>query len=301
MEGGVEEKKLKSDMSNLGQYELRELLADLKESKMLVYRAEREGQQALVVLQKRDWVATAVEKAAREQQVPLELDVHNAEYFQFVASFPRDCDVKITWPASEVHIGKWRQAATLVVREEPAHYAAATLPFVAAVPASHTAWVDNILRGEKEADRVWLQHADFAVVPDFKMNLEDPATAYVQVLARDPSLRSLRDVRGEHAALLSSMREAAAQQMKSRLGFPESELRFFLHYFPTFWRLHLHVAHVRFAVPGGGLTAGRAVLLEDVLQNVALCPDYYQRATLVSTLREGSPHHAAFAAAGIRL
>jgi hypothetical protein len=75
--------------------------------------------------------------------------------------------------------------------------------------------------------------------------------------------------------------------------FAEHELRLFFHYFPTFWRAHLHVAHVRCLVPGGGLNAGRAVLLEDVITNLELVPDYYHRVTLVSAVRVGTPHHAA--------
>ena len=165
----------------LSEFALLELLADLKESKTLAYRAERGGQQALVVLQKRDWVPALVEAHLAAHEVPLALDVHNAEYWQFVASFPRDCDVKITWPAGETHLSKWRQAPALLVRETPAAYAAATVRFVAALPAAQTAWVDNILEGRAETERVWTQHPDFAVVPDFKMNMEDATTAYIQV------------------------------------------------------------------------------------------------------------------------
>ncbi len=133
------------------------------------------------------------------------------------------------------------------------------------------------------------------------MNMEDATTAYVQVIAREAGLRSLRDLRGRHAALLEAMRAAALEQLARRHGFAPREVRLFLHYFPTFWRLHLHAAHLRCAVPGGGLAVGRAVLLEDVLQNLRLDPDYYARASLVALLRAGSPHHAGFLEAGIEL
>jgi m7GpppX diphosphatase len=131
----------------------------------------REGQQALVVLQKRDWVPAMVEAHLAAHEVPLALDVHNAEYFQFVASFPRDCDVKITWPATSAHVDKWRQAVSLLVRETPAMYSAVTERFVAGLPAAQAAWVDNVLEGRREADRVWLQHPDFVIVPDFKVRV----------------------------------------------------------------------------------------------------------------------------------
>ena len=121
------------------------------------------------------------------------------------------------------------------------------------------------------------------------------------MIARDRELRSLRDVRGRHAGLLEAMGAAALAELRERLGFAAREVRLFVHYFPTFWRLHVHAAHLRCAVPAGGLAAGRAVLLEDVLQNLRLDPDYYARATLVALLREGSPHHAAFRDAGIDL
>jgi m7GpppX diphosphatase len=133
------------------------------------------------------------------------------------------------------------------------------------------------------------------------MNMEDATTAYVQVIARDAGLRSLRDMRGRHVPLLETMRDSVLNELGRRLSFQPREVRLFLHYFPTFWRLHLHAAHLRCAVPGGGLSVGRAVLLEDVLQNLRLDPDYYARASLVALIRAGSPHHAAFIEAGIEL
>jgi m7GpppX diphosphatase len=134
-----------------------------------------------------------------------------------------------------------------------------------------------------------------------QMNTEDASTAYVQVTARAAELRSLRDLRGRHVGLLEEMRRAVLEQLRQRQGFAGREVRLFLHYFPTFWRLHLHAAHLRCAVPAGGLAAGRAVLLEDVLQNLRMHSDYYAEATLVSSVREGTPHHAAFLEAGIEL
>lgn len=50
---------------------------------------------------------------------------------------------------------------------------------------------------------------------------------------------------------------------------------------------------------GGNTSVGKAILLEDVMQCLALSSDYYATATLVSTLKQGTPHHTAFVNAGM--
>jgi hypothetical protein len=77
--------------------------------------------------------------------------------------------LQVTWPADEHAVAKWRVAALLVVRETPEQYRAGTLCHVNSLSAAHTQWVDNILAGTKEQDRVWLNHQDFVLVPDFKV------------------------------------------------------------------------------------------------------------------------------------
>lgn len=205
--------------------------------------------------------------------------------------------MRVTWPATDAALDKWRQGETVVVRESAAAYSLATLQFVRSLPAAQTEWVNNILEGRKEVERVWLANEDMVLVPDFKMNLADTSTLYLQALFRDVSLLSIRDLRAAHLPLLRRVRDAVLGSCTER-GFPANQLRLFFHYFPSFWRLHLHVAHIRCVVPGGGLNAGRAVLLEDVIQNLELVPDYYEKATLVSTLKVGTPHHKFFQEAG---
>ncbi len=246
MEGEGKKAGLSACLSDQG-FVLSQVLAELKETNTIVYLGKKEEKPALVVLQRRAWVAGP----RLEQELlstNLQIDVQNAEYCNYTATLG-ESELRVTWPADQFAIDKWRQAELRVIRETPLSYAAGTLPYVQALPLRQTEWVDNILAGKKEADRVWLAHPDFVLVPDFKMDVSDSSTAYLQALFREPSLRSLRDLRAEHLPLLRRVRCAVLDACAVR-NFREHDIRMFFHYYPTFWRMHLHVAHVRCIVPG---------------------------------------------------
>lgn len=55
--------------------------------------------------------------------------------------------------------------------------------------------------------------------------------------------------------------------------FNENEIRYFFHYPPSFYRLHLHVVHI--SNNNVDYTADRAHNLERIISNVSIMPDYY--------------------------
>lgn len=57
---------------------------------------------------------------------------------------------------------------------------------------------------------------------------------YLLVLCQDRSLRSVRDFRPKHLALLRSIREESERVAMEKYGISKGELRFFVHYQPTY-------------------------------------------------------------------
>lgn len=63
-----------------------------------------------------------------------------------------------------------------------------------------------------------------------------------------------------------------------------SQLRIYLHYQPSFYHLHVHFTYLKYDAPG--ITAERSHLLSNVISNIELLPDYYQKVTLPFVVRE---------------
>ncbi len=213
-----------------------------QDAKTVAVHCRFREQDALVILSKKDWSEDklrALFAASAAAAVALRLDEHNAEYYQFTGALLDDTKVAITWPCSRQTLDKWRPAEFRLVRETPAMYAAATLPFVEAIPAKANAWVANVFNGTAEAERVLFLDNDaesgFVIAPDFKMDTtgNDPTSIYLQCILRDSRLRSLRDLTSLHLPLLRRVRSTALTLARTRYNCAESQLRFYFHYFPV--------------------------------------------------------------------
>lgn len=77
------------------------------------------------------------------------------------------------------------------------------------------------------------------------------------------------------------------EAIKSKYGLDASQLRVYFHYQPTFYHLHAHFTYLRHEAPG--ITAERAHLLTNVISNIELLGDYYQKATLQYCVNDSRP------------
>jgi hypothetical protein len=127
--------------------------------------------------------------------------------------------VDAIYPATEAHIAKHRAQESVVVVETAADFARVHAPLIKALPPSRTAWVDNILDGSAEADRVIASDPDpvtgWVLLPDMKWDRAVAgARVYAVAILRDRALTCLRDISATHADAL----EAAAAACVAALG-----------------------------------------------------------------------------------
>ena len=102
-------------------------------------------------------------------------------------------------------------------------------------------------------------------------------------IARDKSIRSLRDLRARHLPLLQRMRDAGVRVALSRYGVAPSQLRVFVHYPPQFYHFHVHYTHVNVSI---GVSTDRAHLLDDVMDNIKRDSEHYARASITCCVGE---------------
>eukprot|EP00877_Chromochloris_zofingiensis_P009222 jgi/Chrzof1/4553/Cz14g18030.t1 len=73
--------------------------------------------------------------------------------------------------------------------------------------------------------------------------------------------------------------------MQERYGVAADALRLFVHYPPSYYHFHVHITHINWEEPG--LLAGKAHLLDNVIDNITeFGGDYYQRSTLSYSIGE---------------
>ncbi|KAK4051330.1 hypothetical protein OIV83_002814 [Microbotryomycetes sp. JL201] len=176
-------------------------------------------------------------------------------------------------PATEKHIKKYSEQVSRLVRETPQLFEAVVAPYIASLPASQTSWVYNILNGTSEAENVLLRDDDsesgFVLTPDLKWDQHTKSSMYLQVLVQSRKIRCLRDLRPSHLPLLRKIRINSERTAIEKYGIEQGELRFFVHYQPTYYHFHVHVVHISY-LGFSGITVGQAHLLDDLIDTLEL-------------------------------
>ncbi|KAM4757437.1 m7GpppX diphosphatase isoform 4-T5 [Cyanocitta cristata] len=161
-------------------------------------------------------------------------------------------------------------------------------------------WVYNILEKKAEADRIVHENPDpssgFVLVPDLKWNQNQLDDLYLIALVHRREIKSLRDLTAEHLPLLRNVLQEGKEAIAKRFGVPGSQLRIYLHYQPSYHHLHVHFTALGYDAPGSSVE--RAHLLADVIDNLAMDSQYYQKRALTFPLRADEPLFKKFQEAG---
>jgi len=190
----------------------------------------------------------------------------------------RDIKINIIFPATEVHIRKYSKQDIVLVQETPELYERVVKPFIATFPPSRTKWVDDIIAGREEADKVL--HRDdsgsfgYMIMPDMKWNLETVSDLYLLALCTSSSIKSLRDLRKVHVPVLKNIKDEATRIVKARWTNEGKDisLRMFTHYQPSYYQFHIHIVNANHPM-GFGMAVGQAHLLDDIISLLELDPD----------------------------
>ncbi|KAJ1827141.1 hypothetical protein LPJ56_001821 [Coemansia sp. RSA 2599] len=203
--------------------------------------------------------------------------------------FHPDARVAIIYPATQKHIDKHRRQQRIWVRETPVLYKEVTKPFIDAQPPSRIQWVYNILSKKVESEHIVFEDPDpengFVILPDLKWDASNAENMYLVAIVHRRDIKSLRDLDGSHLPLLRNIREKSSLAA-GKYGVPPEQLRLYVHYQPSYYHFHVHITNVSFE--GKGMVAGRAHLLDTVVDNIEnITPDYYQRASISFALNSG--------------
>lgn len=139
-------------------------------------------------------------------------------------------------------------------------------------------WILAIIEGRAKGETVYMERPEYFLLPDFKWDLKHEHL-YLLIVFRDLELRSIRDLRKGHIEMLKKCRDTVTEYVLTEYGISENKLRFYFHYHPSAWSLHLHVQHINSPISSSN-SSSRAYLLTDIIQNLEMKPDYYKDCTL---------------------
>lgn len=217
----------------------------------------------------------------------------------------------IIYPATAKHIVKYTNQNLFIIQETPEQYRQITEPYLTKGQFSLDVsvsivffllkmgnslnksfplfqWCYNILEHKQEQERIIFEDPDdingFILLPDLKWDGKTKETLYLIAIARRRDIRTVRDLTSDHLALLKNIRDKSIETIEKKYDISRSQLRNYVHYQPSFYHFHVHFTFLKHAAPG--INCERSHLLDTIISNLELLPDYYKKATLSFTLRE---------------
>lgn len=139
-------------------------------------------------------------------------------------------------------------------------------------------WICNILNGISEQENIIFQNDNFVLIQDYKWDGLDLDNLYCLAIVKDYNLRSIRDLTTIHINLLEEIYNTGLNVIQEKYAIDKNQIRVYLHYYPSVWHLHVHFNLHKNDMESA--TVDYCHLLYNVISNIKLIPDYYQKINL---------------------
>lgn len=198
--------------------------------------------------------------------------------------------LNLIYPATATHIKKYSPQKYHYVKETPEMYKQYVIPYIDTMKGDRIKWVYNILFEGKESETFVYHDKDpetgFVLLPDMKWDRVSMESLYLCCIVNRRDISSIRDINSSHVDYLKLVREKIIQVTVEKFGVQADELRLFVHYQPSYYHFHIHCVTIKHPGLDDGINVGKAVLLDDIIDNIQMVDDYYQRKTISYVLGE---------------
>ncbi|KAI9298370.1 HIT-like protein [Neoconidiobolus thromboides FSU 785] len=201
-----------------------------------------------------------------------------------------DIKLQLIYPATQIHINKYSYQKRIMIKETIDDYEKIVLPSINELPGKHIDWVYNILNGEKEQESIIFNDQDedtgFVLMPDSKWDRQTMSSLYLLVIVRK-KIQNLRHLSKEDLPLLKNILNTVPQIVEKKFNgeVQKNQLKLYVHYPPSYYHFHVHVTHVE-NISAPGMLVEQAHLLSDIIENIELMQNYYQKKSLNYSLGE---------------
>ncbi|WKY11044.1 hypothetical protein Q1695_002969 [Nippostrongylus brasiliensis] len=265
--------------------------SDASHKSLFVLVSNTNGEQGVLLLNKSPFSEKPEDISAIMSSAELSQVMKNDIYGSYDVVIPAELNVvksTLIYPANEKVIAKYRQEDKYIINETPEDYETITLEYIKQYQMD-LKWLYNVLSKESEAERIIFEdpdpHNGFILAPDIKWDGKSLENLYVLAMIHRKGVRSIRDLTADDLPMLENLRKGCLTAIREKYGVRPDQIRAYFHYQPCFYHLHVHFVSLKYDAPASSTLA--AVLLDDVINNLKIAPDFYKKATL-SFARKGS-------------
>ena len=147
------------------------------------------------------------------------------------------CDITIINPVTKQDISKYMPNNKIINFESFDNYKSK----IPKIIKQYTKWINNILTKKTENNNIIYEDNDIVFLPDLKWNRINLSEFYGLVIVKNRNLKSIRDLEKTHITLLENIYKNISNVIKKKYNIDRNRLRFYFHYPPSFWHLHIHV------------------------------------------------------------
>ena len=165
---------------------------------------------------------------------------------------PPDLKINLIYPSTEKHLQKYSFQQARAVVETPEIYAKYVRPYMQHYrEEGRLNWVFNILEGRTEQENVLFRSQegdakdDYILLPDLNWDRQTLGSLHLLALVERRDLWSVRDLKKRDVPWLRHLRKTVAKTITTLYaGVDADMLKFYVHYQPTYYHLHVHMVHV---------------------------------------------------------
>lgn len=280
----------------LPRFKLDKVLASNPQTKSIVLLGRVDEEYAIISLEKSHFALIDdvynIHQSVLETQLIQNNDVYywaGAELHQELPNEP-GAKLNVIYPATETHIRKYSPQKYHYILETPEMYEKYVIPYIETMKGDRIKWVYNILFEGKESETFvhHEKHPDtgFVLLPDMKWDRISMDSLYLCAIVNRTDISSIRDLNGSHISYLQDLKQKIVSITSEKFPVEKDGLRVFVHYQPSYYHFHIHVVTLKHEGLGDGINIGKAILLDDVIENLKIAGDYYQKKTIGYVLGE---------------
>lgn len=254
-------------------FKLEKVLSTNPQTKTIVLLGSIDSQPSIITLEKSHFTEAVLSTIGAVRQIT-ENDIYRWGLSTLSQDLSSNAGAKLNliYPATEKHIKKYATQRFHLVSETPADYAEVVEPYIDTMVGDRIKWVRNILFEGAEAESVVYRDDDlidgFVLLPDMKWDGVNLDSLYLVSIVNRTDIRSLRDLNVNHKTWLESINDKIRSVVAGHFEINVDQLRLFVHYQPSYYHFHIHVVNIKHQGLGDGIAAGKAILLEDIIEQL---------------------------------
>ena len=190
-------------------------------------------------------------------------------------------DVELIYPANQKQIDKYKLINYELFHETYDIYLKKTLPYINSIQQKDVQWIFNIFEKKTEEPIGEASSKKFLILKDYTIGDNDKTLICIGIPTPEYSyVKSIRDLTQKELPLLEELYNEGKKIISKKYGCKENEIKAYLHYPPSFYYLHVHYISVNDPNNTSSSCINRAIDLNEIIQNIKLMNDYYQKVSI---------------------